>query len=181
MGEVVYLTNKLTQKEQSLLRDQLSHEKLCIQKYNNYAEQAEDPQLKQLFSQYSSQEQEHYDTINQLLQGGQMIVSPGQGQAQMRRDGQGVGQYSMEVGAMGQQANQPVKQGKTGLRNQDDAMLCMDMLATEKYISSAYDTAVFESANPEVRQALQHIQTEEQQHGEGLFNYLSQRGMYNPE
>lgn len=180
MGEVVHLKNKLTQKEQSLLRDQLNHEKLCIQKYNNYAQQAEEPQLKQLFSQYSSQEQQHYDTINQLLQGSQ-ILSAGQGQAQTTQGGPGVGQYSMEVGTMGQPTHQSVKQGRTGLRNQDDAMLCMDMLATEKFISSAYDTAVFESANSEVRQALQHIQKEEQQHGEGLFNYLSERGMYNPQ
>jgi spore coat protein CotF len=54
------------------------------------------------------------------------------------------------------------------------------MLMTEKFVSGAYDTAVFESANSDVRQALQHIQREEQQHGEGIFNYMSQHGMYNP-
>ena len=60
---------QLTQKEQLLLRDQLSHEKVCIEKYANYAEQAKDPQLKQLFNQYGSYEQQYYNTINQLLQG----------------------------------------------------------------------------------------------------------------
>jgi rubrerythrin len=65
---------QLTQKEQLLLKDQLSHEKVCIEKYSNYAEQAKDPQLKQLFNQYGSQEQQHYNTINQLLQGQQVNV-----------------------------------------------------------------------------------------------------------
>ncbi|MDD2554612.1 MAG: spore coat protein, partial [Desulfotomaculaceae bacterium] len=51
----------------------------------------------------------------------------------------------------------------------------------EKFISGSYDTAIFEAANSPVRQALQHIQKEEQQHGEGIFNYMQQHGMYNPQ
>jgi spore coat protein CotF len=53
-----------------------------------------------------------------------------------------------------------------------------DMLMTEKYISGAYDTAVFESSNAQVRQALQHIQKDEQKHGEEIFKYMQQQGMY---
>jgi spore coat protein CotF len=34
----------LTQKERTLLEDQKHHEELCIKKYGNYAEQAQDPQ-----------------------------------------------------------------------------------------------------------------------------------------
>ncbi len=63
--------------------------------------------------------------------------------------------------------------------SQADARLCQDMLMTEKYVSGAYDTAIFEFADASVRQTLNHIQQEEQQHGEGLFNYLSSKGMYN--
>ena len=55
------------------------------------------------------------------------------------------------------------------------------MLMTEKFVSSAYDTAIFESAHSSVRQALQHIQKEEQEYGEGIFNYMQQHGMYNPQ
>ena len=40
----------LNQKETSLLKDQKKHEELCIKKYNNYASQAQDPQLKQLLT-----------------------------------------------------------------------------------------------------------------------------------
>ena len=62
--------------------------------------------------------------------------------------------------------------------SQADAMLCKDMLMTEKYVSGAYDTAIFEFTDASVRQTLNHIQKEEQQHGEGIYNYLSSHGMY---
>ena len=156
------MTIQLTQKERTLLEDQKKHEEICIQKYSNYAQQVKDPQLKQLFGQYASQEQQHYNTIDQLLQG-QQPVSGSQGMQQQ----------------MQQTQNQPI--AGAGMANQADAALCTDMLMTEKFISGSYDTAIFEAANSPVRQALQHIQKEEQQHGEGIFNYMQQHGMYNPQ
>ncbi|MGI6132016.1 MAG: spore coat protein [Bacillota bacterium] len=162
---------KLTQKEQQLLGDQLNHEKVCIQKYSSYAQQVRDPQLKQMFNQYASEEQNHYDTVSQLLSGqpANLGMSAGQGRQQ--------GQFQRQGGeAAGLQGNV----GAAGMTNQEDATILGDMLMTEKFVSGAYDTAVFESANSDVRQALQHIQKEEQQHGEGIFNYMSQHGMYNP-
>lgn len=50
----------------------------------------------------------------------------------------------------------------------DDASILTDMLMTEKFVSGAYDAAIFESADPQVRQALQQIQRDEQRHGEWL-------------
>jgi spore coat protein CotF len=168
---VVQVGFQLTQKEQLLLKDQSSHEKICIEKYTNYAEQAQDPQLKQLFNQFGSQEQQHYNTINQLLQGQQVNVQAGQGQQQGQQAGQGMSRKVQQS---------PGGQGTAGMTMQNDAMLCNDMLMTEKYVSGTYDTAIFESVNPNIRQALQYIQKEEQQHGEGIFNYMQQHGMYNP-
>lgn len=151
---------QLTQKERTLLEDQKKHEEICIQKYTNYAQQAKDSQLKQIFEQYASQEQQHYNTINQFLQG-QLPVSGNQG--------------------IQQQIQQVQNQPMAGMANQEDVSLCTDMLMTEKFVSGTYDTAIFEAANSPVRQALQHIQKEEQQHGEGIFNYMQQHGMYNPQ
>jgi spore coat protein CotF len=146
---------QLTQKERSLLQDQLSHEKVCIQKYQSYAQQAQDPQLKQLFNQYAGQEQQHYNTINQLL-------------------GQSASQLNQNL--------QPQLWSQSGVQNEQlDALLCNDLLMTEKHVSGTYDTSIFESTKPELRQQLQHIQQEEQQHGEGLFNYMQQNGMYQPQ
>jgi len=42
-----------------------------------------------------------------------------------------------------------------------------------------YNISIFEFADANVRQALNHIQKEEQQHGEGIFNYMKSHGMYN--
>jgi len=156
----------LTQKEQMLLQDQKSHEEICIQKYKNYAEQAQDPQLKQMFNSFAEQEQQHWKTLDQILSG-QMPDFSQQSQGQGQQKNQG--------------ATAEVKQQmKNVMNNQKDAALCTDMLMTEKYVSSTYDTAIFESTDPNIRQLLNHIQKEEQQHGEGLFNYMKNAGMYNP-
>ena len=54
----------LNQKETSLLQDQKKHEELCIKKYSSYANQASDPQLKQLLTVQGQQEQQHLNSIN---------------------------------------------------------------------------------------------------------------------
>lgn len=149
---------QLSQKERTLLEDSKSHEELCIKKYNNYASQAQDPQLKQLFQDLAQKEQEHLSSLDQILNG--TVPTIGQGQQQ--------GQQQYQFSGMGQ----------TGMVNQQDADLCHDMLSTEKHISSAYNTAIFEFRDGNIRKVLNHIQTEEQQHGEAIFNYMQSRGMY---
>lgn len=155
--EVLALTLQLTQKERMLLQDQLTHEEACIKKYGSYATQAQDPQLKQLFTQHQQHEQQHYNTITQLLQGTVPVMTGG-GQSQKMQ--------LPNAQPMGVQVNQT------------DDFMCHDLLMTEKYISGTYDTVIFESAHPALRQTLQHIQKEEQQHGEDIFNYMRQHGMY---
>ncbi|MDD3202923.1 MAG: spore coat protein, partial [Pygmaiobacter massiliensis] len=56
---------------------------------------------------------------------------------------------------------------------------CADALSTEKHVSSVYDTSVFEFAQPELRNALNHIQGEEQGHGKQIYDYMSSHGLYN--
>lgn len=191
---MVYVSVQLTQKEKMLLKDQMSHEKVCIEKYSNYAQKVQDPELRQLFNEYAAQEQHHYDALNQLLQGQAPSMSAGgskQGQAaSMSTSGsqqaQSAARFRQDQGqaAAGQRAgNQQMsgQAGSAGVSGQADAVVLNDMLMTEKYLSGTYDTAVFESASPEIRQALQHIQREEQQHGEGIFSYMQAHGMYNPQ
>ncbi|WP_347491672.1 spore coat protein [Desulfoscipio sp. XC116] len=153
-----------------LLQDQKKHEELCIQKYQSYAQQARDPQLKQLFNSLAQQEQQHLNTVNQLLSGqvpnlqqGQQSQSQGQSQTQSQ------GQYSQAA----------ARNNAPGAASQNDIEMCNDMLVTEKYISGTYDNTIFECTNANARQALNHIQKEEQQHGEAIFNYLQSQGMYN--
>lgn len=150
----------LTQKERMLLEDQKEHEEICIEKYTSYANQAQDPELKQLFNHYAQQEQEHLNTINQILSG--QVPNLQQQQGQQQQSPSSGGQMS-----------------SSSMANQQDAKLCTDMLMTEKYVSGTYDTAIFECVDTNVRNVLNHIQKEEQQHGEGIFNYMQSRGMYN--
>ena len=53
-----------------------------------------------------------------------------------------------------------------------------DLLATEKHASALYNTCVFEFTYPEARKMLNHIQAEEQQHGEKIYAYMKCNNMY---
>ncbi|HSQ90346.1 spore coat protein [Romboutsia sp.] len=157
----------LTNKERMLLEDEKKHEQLCVQKYQDYSNKACDSGLKNLFSQIGQKEQQHLDSINQLLNG----TIPNVNQSQGSQGSNNQNQSSMP------NINLQSMQGNS--YNEQDKMLCQDTLTTEKYISSTYNTAIFEFADKNVRQVLNHIQKEEQEHGEQIYNYMSQHGMYN--
>lgn len=157
---------KLTAKEKMLMQDQKAHEELCIQKYQNYSNQAQDPQLKELFNSLAQKEQEHLNSINQILNGQVPNIQQNQ-------------QVNQQMGQQLPQNQQNPMQN--AISNQNDSTLCSDMLATEKYISGTYDTTIFECLDTNVRQVLNHIQKEEQEHGEQIFNYMKNNGMYNPQ
>ena len=143
----------LSTKERMLLEDEKSHEQLCVDKYNEYSNKAHCPELKNLFSQLAQKEQQHLDSINQLLNG----IVPNINQ-------QFINQSHINFG--------------TNTYNEHDKMLCNDSLSTEKFISSTYNTAIFEFRDKNVRQVLNHIQKEEQEHGEKIYNYMASHGMY---
>ena len=147
----------LTQKERMLLEDQKSHEQICIEKYSNYANQVKDNQLKQICKANEQVERNHLDTINQLLSG--------------------------KIPDMNQQQNQNAGQNMNTTQsagsNLSDKDICSDLLMTEKYVSGAYDTTIFEFRDTNVRDVLNHIQKEEQKHGEAIFQYMESKGMYN--
>ncbi|HBK67264.1 MAG TPA: spore coat protein [Firmicutes bacterium] len=162
----------LTDKERTLLQDQKSHEKICVQKYKDYANLASDQQLKEIFNRNGQTEQEHLNTINQLLNGQIPNMN------QQRKSGSN--QQAQQQMQQQQTNNFQIQSNLTNNQFQDQN-LCTDMLMTEKYVSGAYDTAIFEFRDPQVRQVLNHIQKEEQQHGEAIFNYMQSMGMYNPQ
>ena len=151
-----------TQKEASLLEDLKSQEKLCVEKYSKYAAQAADPQLKQLFTQIQQTEQQHEQTVTAMLNG-QIPQMPA------------AAQQSAPAGQMNQQ---PAYKAQPTPEKQADAYLCQDALCTEKEVSGAYDTAVFEFRTPAARQALNEIQRAEQHHGEMIYAYMARHGMY---
>lgn len=152
----------LSQKERLLLEDQKSHEEACIVKYTNYANQATDSQLKAIFNASLQSERTHLDSINQLLSGNIPQMNQ-QGNQQNNNQ------------ANTQSTNQNMT---SGVHNLSDYDMCTDILMTEKYVSGAYDTAIFEFRDTNVRDVLNHIQKEEQKHGESVFQYMESKGMY---
>jgi spore coat protein CotF len=171
------ITNiKLTTKEKFLLEDSKTHEQQCILKYENYANLACDDQLKAVFRSNGQKEEEHLQTINQLLSGKVPDMSQKGGQS-------GSGQQSGQTGKMPQSQQASIDQSSSGSTTfkTSDKDLCTDMLMTEKYVSGAYDTAIFEFKDAQVRDVLNHIQKEEQKHGESIFAYMQSTGMYSPQ
>ena len=47
-----------------------------------------------------------------------------------------------------------------------------------KLYDSMYNTAIFEFKDVGIRNVLNHIQKDEQEHGQQIYNYMSQNGMY---
>ena len=156
----------LSQKERTLLEDQKKHEQICIEKYTNYANQAKDTQLKQIFNANGQSERTHLDSINQLLSG----KIPQMNQQQNQGSAQPVANPSSTTNMNNTQSS--------GV-NLSDADMCTDLLMTEKYVSGTYDTTIFEFRDTKVRDVLNHIQKEEQKHGEAIFQYMESKGMYN--
>jgi len=150
---------QLTQKETTLLTDLKGQEKLCVEKYTKYASTALDPQLKELFTSIANVEQQHLNTISSIEQGTLPQANSG--------SSQGINSTFTSHYGMG---DTPDKQA--------DCYLCSDLLADEKHVSSLYDTCIFEFKDTSVRDALNHIQKEEQQHGKAIYDYMSANNMY---
>lgn len=149
---------QLTQKEVGLLKDMKDQEQLCVQKYEAYAAQAHKEELKQLFGNIAATEREHLKTVTEMMGGSVTPVSGGALQAN--------NSHCCAVGYSSES------------ERAEDAFLLRDMLATEKHASSLYDVSVFEFSDPVARRVLNHIQSEEQQHGEQIYAYMKANGMY---
>ena len=115
----------LKEKERTTIEDLQTQEKSCVEKYGKYAEQAKDPELKSLFQNLQKKEQEHYDSLSQVLSGTvpQCNCNDSDGK------------------------NYEHKATYSAMENTDDklhdAFLATDCIGTEKLVSGEYNTGVF--------------------------------------
>lgn len=151
----------LTQKETSLLKDLKKQEQVCVDKYQKYAAATPTKELKDLFNYIEQQEDQHLQSLTQIENGTVPATNNG-GQSKKQKPQPQVVDYSNDQAVY-----------------QNDAFLCTDALSTEKYVSSTYDTSIFEFVSPALRNVLNHIQKEEQEHGEMIYSFMSTNGMYN--
>ena len=151
---------KLTEKEKLLLKDLKTAEQLCIDKYTEYMGKATDKKLKNIFSSIKTKEEEHLKTVQKIMDGKSVSVNNGSKAKS--------GNNSSSVKAT---------QNLSEKDKKHNAYLCQDALSTEKYVSATYNTSVFEFAQTKLRNVLNHIQKEEQEHGLKIYQYMSANNM----
>lgn len=150
----------LKEKEKTVLQDLQTQEKSCMEKYEKYAQQAKDPVLKDLFLDLQKKEQEHYNSITGILNGGEVPDSN-------CNDSDGANYM-------------PTATYDTMSESEDktsDCFLATDCIGTEKLVSSEYNNDVFAFQNTKLRKLLADIQVEEQNHAEMLWKYKTVNGM----
>lgn len=150
----------LTQKETAALKDLQTQEKSCIEKYTRYSHQANDSELKNLFETLSKDEQKHYDSLNQALNG-HCPVNIDCNDAK--------GKFYQPKAAYSAEDNSVAKQ--------EDCFLATDCIGTEKLVSGEYNNDVFIFGDTNIRKLLADIQIEEQNHAEMLWRYKTVNGM----
>ena len=149
----------LTQKESAALKDLQTQEQSCIEKYTRYSQEAKDPQLKELFKQISTDEQKHYQSLGQALNGSIPSVDCNDTQG---RNYQPKAYYTPND-------NSPEKKS--------DCFLVTDCIGTEKLVSGEYNNDVFVFGTSDIRKLLADIQIEEQNHAEMLWKYKTVNSM----
>lgn len=150
----------LTEKETASVKDLQQQEKSCIEKYQRYSGEAKDMVLKDLFKTLQGKEQQHYDSLQQVLTSGK-VPSCNCNDS----DGRNYNP-SATYDKMGDSADK-----KT------DCFLATDCIATEKLVSSTYNSDVFCFKDSDMRKLLADIQIEEQNHAEMLYKYKTVNGM----
>ena len=127
----------LKEKERAAIEDLQTQEKSCVEKYGKYAKEAKDPELKNLFSRLQKEEQKHYDSLSQVLNGSVPDCDCNDSQG---RDYTPKAAYS----SMSSNADK-----------EHDAFLATDCIGTEKLVSGEYNTDVFankeQTNNPEIQ------------------------------
>ena len=150
-------TVTLTPKETALLKELREQENICAEKYSRYADEACDGQLKNLFHQIAQTERNHMQTLDSICSGNVPQMNSGSSQ---------------------QKSCCTPSNGCSQADMQNAKYLCSDALSMEKHVSSAYNTCIFEFTDENVRNALNHIQKEEQEHGKMIYDYMSANGLY---
>ena len=108
--------------------------------------------------QIAKAEQNHYDTVTDMLAG--KVPAPAAAQPKAAKE------------------QTPPRSTATRAGKKQDAYLLADLLATEKYVAGVYNTSVFEFCDEKSRQVLSGIQQQEQHHGKQLADYMQANGMY---
>lgn len=149
----------LKEKEKTAIKDLQTQEKCCIEKYDKYSNTAKDPVLKKLFQTLRGKEQQHFQTLGKVLEGEIPECDC--------NDSDGANYEPTATYSMDDQSED----------KKSDCFLATDCIASEKLVSSEYNSDVFIFENSKLRKLLADIQVEEQNHAEMLWKYKTANGM----
>lgn len=149
----------LTEPEMNQIKNLQTQEASCVEKYEKFTAQANDPVLKELFATIHKHEQKHYESLGQVLNG---TVPPCDCNDSSGKNYAPIASYT----AM-----------DNSTEKQYDAFLATDAIATEKLVSSELNSGVFVFSNSDIRKLLADIQVEEQNHADMLWKYKTTNSM----
>lgn len=149
----------LTEKERTAIQDLQTQEQCCVEKYARYSKEAKDPVLQSLFQELSEKENEHFQSLGQVLSGSIPTCDC--------NDDEG----------KNYQPQATYRELDDSKEKQYDCFLATDCIGTEKMVSTEYNTNVFKFAESDLRKLLADIQIEEQNHAEMLYKYKTVNGM----
>lgn len=149
----------LKEKELMTIQDLQTQEKCCIEKYDRYSKEANDPVLQSLFKTLKKKEKSHYDSLTQVIEGAcpKCDVNDDDG-----RNYEPKATYDTDDNSE---------------EKKKDCFLATDCIGSEKMVSEAYNSDVFVFGNSNIRKLLADIQVEEQNHAEMLWKYKTVNGM----
>ncbi len=144
----------MTQKETAALKDLQTQEKSCIEKYTRYSKEANDTVLRDLFLDLAKDEQKHYESLTDALEG----------RVSLNID-------CNDSKGRNYQPKATYTSGDNSAAMQEDCFLATDCIGTEKLVSGEYNSDVFIFGDTNIRKLLADIQIEEQNHAEMLWKY----------
>lgn len=149
----------LSEKETTAIKDLQTQEKACVDKYTKYSREAKDPVLQDLFNTILKDEQKHFDSLGQVLNGSVPSCDCNDSK----------GENYQPKATYDSMTNSEDKKA--------DCFLATDCIASEKLVSGEYNSDVFVFGNSAIRKLLADIQIEEQNHAEMLWKYKTANGM----
>ena len=163
----------LKEKERSVIEDLQTQEKSCVEKYGKYAEQARDPELKNLFRNIQQEEQKHYESLSMILSGS---VPECNCNDRSGKDYQPKAVYTAMSSPEDKQhdaflaTDSVLKVKDSGRKHKNSCLLPL------KY-QGQFQKTLFRFGDSGVRKLLADIQIEEQNHAEMLYKYKTVNGM----
>ena len=163
----------LTRKEIFLLEGEKYQQQLAIDKYNDYALQAQDNVLKTLFSNLVKIEEKHLDMINEMLQGSVPNIKKENFYPYYENNYINSTDY-INIGNI-----TLTSMNDSNSYNDGDKIICFDALTTEELLHSTSSASSLEFENTEFENTLKYIIEEKSQNIKYLNDYMIKKGMYN--